>query len=135
MNVKKCTSLFLALLLLVSNVGVAFNVHYCGGAIAGVRLHSAILSPDEPDGCCEQTKVASTKTCCKDKVIHFEKKSDDATVKAMLFELLASFVLPVQQPIIFSGLPNFKKAVVNDFYVAIHAPPLYQLYHQYIFYD
>ena len=38
MNLKKCTGLFLALLLLVSNIGFAFDVHYCGGKIASVSL-------------------------------------------------------------------------------------------------
>lgn len=134
MNVKKSTSIFLALLLLVSNMGMAFNVHYCGGSIAAISLHSELLSLTEPDGCCEKTAVVEKDSCCKDKVLHFEKKSDNATVKVVLFEIGIPFVAPFQQPILFSAIPTIQKAVVTDFYVAINAPPLYQLYHQYLFY-
>jgi hypothetical protein len=44
MNFKKQISIFLAILLLVSNVGLAFNVHYCGGEIASVSLNSTLPS-------------------------------------------------------------------------------------------
>lgn len=134
MNVKKSTSIFLALLLLVSNIGVAFNVHYCGGSIAAISLHSELLSLTEPEGCCEKTTFIEKDSCCKDKVVHFEKKSDNATVKIVLFELMAPFIVPIQQSIVRTTTPQIQKTVVNDFYVAINAPPLYQLYHQYIFY-
>ncbi|MBP7396777.1 MAG: hypothetical protein KA933_07455 [Flavobacterium sp.] len=134
MNVKKSTSLFLALLLLVSNIGMAFNVHYCGDSIAAISLHSELLSLTEPDGCCEKTAVVEKDSCCKDKVVHFEKKSDNATVKIVLFDISAPFLVPVQHVPVFARTLHFQKAVVNDFYVAINAPPLYQLYHQYIFY-
>ena len=92
MNVKKSTSLFLALLLLVSNIGMAFNVHYCGDSIAAISLHSELLSLTEPDGCCEKTAVVEKDSCCKDKVVHFEKKSDNATVKIVLFDYFGSFL-------------------------------------------
>jgi hypothetical protein len=127
MNVKKSTSLFLAFLLLVSNIGMAFNVHYCGESIAAISLHSELLSLTEPDGCCEKTAVVEKDSCCKDKV-------DNATVKIVLFDISTPFLVPVQRVPVFAKTLHFQKAVVNDFYVAINAPPLYQLYHQYIFY-
>jgi hypothetical protein len=119
---------------LVSNIGMAFNVHYCGDSIAAISLHSELLSLTEPDGCCEKTAVVEKDSCCKDKVVHFEKKSDNATVKIVLFDISAPFLVPVQQVPVFATTPHFQKTVVNDFYVVINAPPLYQLYHQYIFY-
>ena len=134
MNVRKSISLFLALLLLVSNVGMVFNVHYCGDSIAAIRFYSELLSLTEPDGCCEKTAVVEKDSCCKDKVVHFEKKSDNAIVKIVWFDIAAPFLVPVQQVPVFETPRHFQKVVVTDFYVAINAPPLYQLYHQYIFY-
>ena len=70
MNLKKCTGIFLAFLLLVSNIGFAFDVHYCGGKIASVSL-STTVSPEKK--CCGDKEKKSS--CCKDKVFKFEKKS------------------------------------------------------------
>ena len=131
MNIKKCTSLFLAFLLLVSNVGMAFNVHYCAGEIASVSLESQQQIKEK--GCCE--KIVSKKdSCCKDKVFHFEKKSDNAIVKIFFFELNAPFLIQEWQPVVFSLTANFKITPVATYYCDANAPPLFKLYIQYIFY-
>lgn len=51
MNLKKCTGLFLAFLLLVSNIGFAFDVHYCGGEIASVSLNTSVTASTEKKCC------------------------------------------------------------------------------------
>nr|WP_314835142.1 hypothetical protein [uncultured Flavobacterium sp.] len=131
MNIKKCTSLFLAFLLLVSNVGMAFNVHYCAGEIASVSLESQQQIKEK--GCCE--KIVSKKdSCCKDKVFHFEKKPDNAIVKIFFFELNAPFLIQEWQPVVFSLTANFKITPVATYYCDANAPPLFKLYSQYIFY-
>ena len=131
MNIKKCTSLFLAFLLLVSNVGMAFNVHYCAGEIASVSLESQQQIKEK--GCCE--KIVSKKdSCCKDKVFHFEKKSDNAIVKIFFFELNAPYLIQEWQPVVFSLTANFKITPVATYYCDANAPPLFKLYSQYIFY-
>lgn len=131
MNIKKCTSLFLAFLLLVSNVGMAFNVHYCAGEIASVSLESQHQIKEK--GCCE--KIVSKKdSCCKDKIFHFEKKSDNAIVKVFFFELNAPFLIQEWQPVVLSLTANFKITPVATYYCDANAPPLFKLYSQYIFY-
>jgi hypothetical protein len=70
MKLKKCTVLFLAFLLLVSNAGFAFDVHYCGGEIASVSLNTTASATPQKK-CCETKEEKSS--CCKDKVVHFEK--------------------------------------------------------------
>jgi hypothetical protein len=132
MNIKKCISLFLALLLLVSNVGMAFNVHYCAGEIASVSIESQHQQIKEK-GCCE--KIVSKKdSCCKDKVFHFQKKSDNALVKIFFFELNSPFLVQEWQPVVFSSTTNFKITPVATYYCDANAPPLFKLYSQYIFY-
>lgn len=132
MNIKKCTSLFLAFLLLVSNVGLAFNVHYCGQEIASVSLRTNVSHPTEK-GCCEKI-VAKKDSCCKDKVVNFQKKSDNATIKAFSFDSQSSFLIQEWQTIVFSSNKNFKATSIAAYFCEANAPPLFKLYSQYIFY-
>lgn len=132
MNLKKCTGLFLAFLLLISNIGFAFDVHYCGGKIASVSLNTtASASPEKK--CCGVSEKKSS--CCKDKVVHFEKKSDDATLKFFFFQI--TFLAGIQEfkPIAFLAVPNFKSNQIISYYSDANAPPLFKLYNQYIFYS
>ena len=132
MSIKKCTSLFLAFLLLVSNVGLAFNVHYCGEQIASVSLNT-IVSPTIEKGCCEKI-VAKKNSCCKDKVVNFQKKSDNTTIKAFSFDSHFSFLIQEWQTIVFSSNENFKSTQTASYFCDSNAPPLFKLYSQYIFY-
>lgn len=130
MNLKKCTGVFLAFLLLVSNIGFAFDVHYCGGKIASVSL-STSASPEKK--CCGDKEKKSS--CCKDKVVKFEKKSDDATFKVFFFQIDFPAVIQQYKPVVFLSLPNFKSNQIISYYADANAPPLFKLYNQYIFYS
>lgn len=132
MNLKKCTGLFLAFLLLISNIGFAFDVHYCGGKIASVSLNTtASASPEKK--CCGVSEKKSS--CCKDKVIHLEKKSDDATLKIFFFQIAFHAVIQEFKPIAFLAVSNFKSNQIISYYSDANAPPLFKLYNQYIFYS
>ena len=132
MNLKKCTGLFLAFLLLVSNIGFAFDVHYCGGEIASVSLNTSEAAAPEKS-CCGSTEKKSS--CCKDKVVHIEKKSDNATFKMFFFQIAFPAVIQEYQPIAFLSVPNFKSNKIISYYTDANAPPLFKLYNQYIFYS
>ncbi|WKL47135.1 hypothetical protein Q1W71_19500 [Flavobacterium pectinovorum] len=131
MNLKKWTGLFLAFLLLVSNIGFAFDVHYCGGKIASVSLNTTASVSSEKKCCGASEKKSS---CCKDKVVHFEKKSDDATIKIFFFQIAFPAIIQEFKPIAFLSIPIFKSNQIISYYSDANAPPLYQLYQQYIFY-
>lgn len=130
MNLKKCTGVFLAFLLLLSNIGFAFDVHYCGGKIASVSL-STTVSPEKK--CCGSKEKKNS--CCKDKVVKFEKKSDDATFKIFFFQFAFPAVIQEYKPIAFLSVPNFKSNQIISYYADANAPPLFKLYNQYIFYS
>jgi hypothetical protein len=131
MNLKKCTGLFLAFLLLVSNIGFAFDVHYCGGKIASVSLNTAEKAVEKK--CCGS--VEKKNSCCKDKVVHFEKKSDDATFKIFFFQIAFPAIIQEFNSITFIAIPNFKNNQIISYYSDANAPPLFKLYNQYIFYS
>ena len=131
MNLKKSTVLFLAFLLLVSNIGFAFDVHYCGGKIASISLNTTASASPEKSCCVKKEKKSS---CCKDKVVHLEKKSDNATFKFFFFQLAFPAVIQEYMPIAFLSIPNFKSNQIISYYSDANSPPLFKLYHQYIFY-
>jgi hypothetical protein len=133
MNYKKCIGLCLALLLLVSNIGLAFNVHYCGGKIAtvSVRAHDNTLSSEK--GCCAK-KVIAKDSCCKNKIVHFQKKSDDATLKAYSFAPYIAYLVPEIKKEIVTTQATFISQAISTYYCDAHAPPFFKLYHQFIFY-
>ena len=124
--------MFLAFILLVSNVGLAFNVHYCGKEIASVSLNTIVSQPTEK-GCCEKI-VTKKNNCCKDKVVNFQKKSDNAIIKAFFYNYHFSFLIQEWQTIVFSSNKNFKNIQRDAYFCEANAPPLFKLYSQYIFY-
>lgn len=139
MKFKKCTSLLLALLLLVSNMGLAFNVHFCEGRIASV---SSIFTVEEvcemkaqpaEKGCCAQ-KSKSHKDCCKDKLVDLQDDSQEVIIKTVTFQFDMTSVLPEWKPFVFAKVTAVKKNEILTYCCDANAPPLYKRYHQYIFY-
>lgn len=135
MKFKKHISIFLAVLLLVSNVGLAFNVHYCGGEISSVSLNSTLPSLQSEKGCCEKKVVSKKDSCCKDKKIVVQKKSDNGIVKSFSFQFDSVYVVPEFQPVVFEAVPSFKNNLTLTYYCDANAPPLFKLYSQYLLYD
>lgn len=140
MNIKKCTSLFIAILLLVSNFGLAFNVHYCEGEIASIssvyNIEKACGAPKvsvaDKDCCTENAKDHDQ--CCKDKVVDLEDKSSETIIKNFSFQINFPFVLQDWKPLIFNEIVILKQSEKTVYYCDANAPPLFKLYNQYIFY-
>lgn len=131
MRLKKATAILLIFLMLVSSTGFAFNVHYCGGSVASVSLKPESVKIDK--GCCGMKVEKSN--CCKSKVVHFQKKSDNTLVKAFAFQAEAVTSVAYYIPFIASVVSNFRSDTNTSYYCDAHAPPLFKLYSQYIFYD
>lgn len=134
MNFRKHISIVLASLVLLANLGLSFAVHYCKDEIASVSFQ---YQEDEP--CIEDVKSCCAKenshaSCCSNKLIKVEKKTDDILVK--------TFQLDLEQAVFNADWkPNFvafesENFVSNEvaFYCDSHAPPLYKLYCQLVFY-
>lgn len=132
MKFKKCISLFLAFFLLFSNVGLAFNVHYCGDTIASVSLKSKFSSSNFEKKCCGDTEINDS--CCKDKVVNFQKELDNFIEKGFSFQVDAPFVVHQWIPIVFSPLLHLEREHSATYFCEANAPPLFKLYSQYIFY-
>lgn len=132
MRFQKPIVLLLAVLLLFSNVGLALNVHYCDDQIASVSLNASKPAEIEED-CCGVVEEKSH--CCKDRVVFIEKKSDQALLQSFAFEWAVA-VLPNFSSPVFSAPSVFHSPKqLAAYYCDAHAPPLFKLYSQYIFYD
>lgn len=131
MNFRKQISLFLAFFLLVSNLGLAFNVHYCDNEIASVSINSN--SKEIEKDCCG--KVERESKCCKNKIIKSVEKSDQITSKVVSFDFNCNLVFNKCNPLVFFNVKYLDKTDNSlVYYSEANPPPLYLLYSQYIFY-
>jgi hypothetical protein len=134
MLMKKPLSLLLAFFMLLSQFGFAFQVHYCGDSIASVQLNALAVTQNVEDDCCGI--VEKETSCCNDKTIQLSKKSDTfipiqhATTSAILVvssHTTADWFCPSYGSAITPTIPTY--------YWESHAPPLFKLYSQFIYYD
>lgn len=132
MKIKKQLSVFLSIFILVSNIGLAFNVHYCNDAIASISLRSQFQNTSAEKNCCGIFEKKSS--CCKDKVFHFQKKSENVSFDSLTFSPDFTFTLDDWNPFVFSENVIFKSENNCTYYCDANAPPLFKLYHQFIFY-
>lgn len=134
MKFKKHISLLLAFVVFMTNIATSFTIHYCNDTIASISLNSNFEEPcSEPAvSCCAIED--SHDNCCSNKVIKLEKKNDNFLSKSLKFETnvavlnsIATFDFTDKNVLISS---NENQA----FYCNSHAPPLYKLYCQLVFY-
>ena len=132
MNFRKHICILLALILLVSNIGFAFNVHYCGDQISSISFKTSVSSNEIEKNCCGEIEKKSN--CCDNKVLHFQKKSE-SSLSHFFFQMSnleiskndwkPNFILPIT---------NFKINSIPTYFCDANAPPCFKLYSQYIFY-
>jgi len=130
MKFKKHISIFLAFFLLVSNIGFALDVHYCVGKVASVKAVYWKNTESLNHDCCGSKKDS----CCKDKVVYFQKKSENTILNTLSFDPNFTFLVEEWNPIVFSKITIFESSCISSYYCEANAPPLFKLYHQYIFY-
>jgi hypothetical protein len=128
-KIRKHIAVLLAFLILIPNVGLAFNVHYCGSNIASVSIKTA---NSKTISCCAIEEEKSS--CCKDKVIKIEKKSENTTVKNFDFNTNFDFLIQDFNPIIFGIKNNFKSCSPTSYTYNANAPPIFKRNCQLIFY-
>jgi hypothetical protein len=132
MKINKYISVFLAILILVSNIGMVFKVHYCRETIASISLESDFQTSSSEENCCGIFEKKAS--CCTDKVFHFQKKSENVFFDTFSFFPDFIFTFEIGKPFVFSKNLVFRSVSTSSYYCDVHAPPLFKLYHQFIFY-
>jgi hypothetical protein len=133
MLIRKQISLFLAFFLLVSNLGLAFTIHYCNNKVASITLKSIPDSAVSNSGCCGTLEKKSK--CCHDTIIKSENKVDQILVDFLSFNPVFLVTAEERGPMFSTETLGFKKADSILYYCDANAPPLYLLYNQYTFYS
>ena len=132
MKHAKQICIFLALFILVSNMGFAFNIRYCGKEITSITLKTPAQDQNLEKDCCGVVEKKSH--CCKDKEVKFQKKTDDLIQKIICFHSDFIFLKNEWNPSVFLFVSNFIKDSFTSYNCDANAPPFFKLYHQYIFY-
>ncbi|GEM59135.1 hypothetical protein FC1_23730 [Flavobacterium columnare NBRC 100251 = ATCC 23463] len=133
MKFRNFINICLTLLVLVSNTGLAINVHYCGEVVAAISVDN--LEKRNDSGCCGD-KMSVEDSCCKDKKVEIKKTtSENVLIHSFQFKLLPFIIIEggggvfdncIAEQIIVGSLPAY--------YCNTHAPPLYELYSKLLFY-
>lgn len=141
MKFNKHISILLTLLLLVSNMGLALNVHYCKGEISDVSLayrqHEPCITHEaaEAKSCCASAGE-SHKSCCENDIVKLKDSntSDNIIVKSLQLDLNVFCTVNEWRP--FQSFYTTQIAVKDtpSFYCEANAPPLFKLYCSYILY-
>ena len=140
MQFRKFTSLFLAILLLISNFGLAINVHYCGDKIASFSSALALIEKQNSSDtsntvCCCVNDTKENNSCCKNKVVDLKKDSKDVIIKTFSFQIDAPFtVLKSYELFLHKAIHISLNSNGTEYYCIPNAPPLFKLYQKYIFY-
>jgi hypothetical protein len=135
MQCRKQISLFLAALILVANLGLTLSVHYCHDKIASITFQlqneEPCISQDE-DSCC--ATVISHNSCCSNRIIKVAEKSDTVEFKTPQLDFEGWVVTTTASSIVFQS--SNQRAVNSsiDFCFDSHAPPLYKMNCQFVFY-
>lgn len=133
---KKQISLLLAFLVLVSNTGLAFNIHYCEGKIASITSiftkEEVCEIPLKQDSCCAILEN-NHKKCCSDKEVILKNKAEKEVIKTLALDFIPLLFNENSEKYFLSQtLILVKRANAYSFHA--NAPPLYQLYCQLTFY-
>jgi len=139
MKLRRYIGIILTTLILFSNIGLALNVHYCHGEVSSVALayktdvhtgykQKGILS-------CGADVSNETKSCCKNELVKLQDKTDSTIIKSLQLDLGTFCAINEFKPftLYYSEVAAAKKETPS-FYCDSHAPPLFKLYCQYIFY-
>jgi hypothetical protein len=135
---KKHISLLIAMLVLVSNSGLAFNVHYCEGEIASI---SSVFTEDEvcempvvvEKICCAKPE-STHKECCSDKKVDLKNKTEKIIIKSISLDFEPAYFAQYKasESSVVTVENHTDKSIAH--YCETNAPPLYKLYCQLTFY-
>ena len=150
MKMQKYIRVFLSLILIISNLSVAFSMHFCGGQIEQIKINhldNKVCKMQMPTSCCADKEEANHCEIPSDK--EKEKTDDCCTDLAYTEDIQQQQIVKILKvyPIVFeqyplvlsSNFPDLKLQIksknVLDFYVESNAPPIYILHHQLVVYE
>lgn len=135
---KKQLSILIAFFVLVSNSGLAFNVHFCEGKIASITSvfsdAEVCAMPIEVEKTCCAKAEPSHEKCCSDKEVNLKNKTEKIIIKTIAFDMDTAFYFNEYKTPQFGFSQDQFQTPIVAYYCDANAPPLYKLYSQFIYY-
>lgn len=151
MKMQKYIRVILSLILILSNLSVAFSMHFCGGQIEQIKLNhldNKVCKMQVPTSCCsDKQEVNHCETpnqkesnnkdedCCKDLAIADELQQQQIVKVLKILPIIFEEFSTIQ----YFEFPDVDSKITSkqtlDFYVESNAPPIYKLNQQFIFYE
>lgn len=133
MHFRKSISLLVAIVFLFSNLGLAFNLHYCHDKLSSVSVDYQFKEAcvENQKSCC--AAIDNHASCCSNKIVEIEKKTEHTLVSGFQFDIACPSVI-VAYPFVFQFSERQVKNNSPQFYCDSNAPPFYKLYCQFVFY-
>lgn len=131
---KKYISIFLSVLLLISNTSLVLAMNYCTGKTTVVSIKKFELSSEKKQCCCKN-KSTSEKKCCKNNIVILQKLSDFTTTKLILSHIDSAFLSVTNTSFVFEKIFSSEKEKSTSFSFKLKKIPLFKLYNQYLFYE
>lgn len=147
MKSNRYISMLLSVLILVSNIGLALNVHYCMGEVSTVSLAYKAAEPvnehhlhnhekhSHKKACCAVADD-NHKSCCDNDLVKLQDKNEGKIiVKSLQLDLGAFCAVSTEwKPAQFYTQLPAEAQQTPAFYCEANAPPFFKLYCQYILY-
>ncbi len=129
---KKQICFFLVFFLLLSQMGWAFNVHFCDDSVVSISINSSLNNYETEKKCCGEVEKDSK--CCHNKIIKSGEKPETIFLKS--FHFFGEYVIfyLVSKPIETVSKINFVSKKIHSYYCDANAPPIYKLNCQLVFY-
>ncbi|MES2395090.1 MAG: hypothetical protein V4549_03770 [Bacteroidota bacterium] len=111
---RKATAIFLLLLFLIANSGVAISAHWCGGKLSSIDFFA------DREHKCKCGKKAMKPNCCKDKTLQLKANDELSKTNHFAFKIsITKFLFPLARQIELVP-PTQLQYVASNFY---HPPP------------
>ena len=133
MYFKKHNILLLSLLVLFSNSGMAFTIHYCGNQIESVSLNPFSTVQNIEESCCHVKEEQTD--CCNDRIIKAEKSVDQIIAKTISCHFEAIIYNDNNSVSCFYQVNYYSKNTQKTPLYRVNITALYKLYSQYCFYS
>lgn len=146
MKMQKYIHIILSLILIVSNLSVAFSMHLCQGTVEKIKLNhldNESCKMQKADACCSSVNDDNCNTkdkndddnCCID-LAYADDIQTQQIVKIFTFSAIAFEKFPKVQLIEFpKEIPKRVQKKSLDDYIASNAPPIYLLHRKLVFYQ
>ena len=113
---KKVSAIFLILVFLIANSGVAVSSHWCGGKLASIDFFS------DGEHNCKCGNKPMKPNCCKDKTLHLKANDNLSKTNHFAFKISVPKFLFVIQTYNFVPHSAQHQYAASDFY----HPPLFK---------